>query len=114
MAQWESTIPAQFDDFVHTIHEGVLRGSLSASYEGGSDFGTPGSRSALRVYERYSAFGGNRLSLALMFHEQGALTAFCAIASGGSQAMFLKLNTFGEEAFLDCVRELVQEYTTRR
>ena len=26
--------------------------------------------------------------------------------SGGSQAMFFKINTWGEDAFLDCLREL--------
>ncbi len=29
-----------------------------------------------------------------------------AITSGGSQAMFFKINTFGEEAFLDKLREI--------
>jgi hypothetical protein len=33
-----------------------------------------------------------------------------AITSGGSQAVLLKINTFGEEAFLDCVREIVQGF----
>ena len=32
-----------------------------------------------------------------------------AITSGGSQAMFLKLNTWGEKAFLDTLRELVEK-----
>ena len=30
------------------------------------------------------------------------------ITAGGSQAMFFKLNTMGEEAFLDKLRELLQ------
>lgn len=30
-----------------------------------------------------------------------------AITAGGSQAMFFKLNTFGEEAFLDTIADLV-------
>ena len=33
-----------------------------------------------------------------------------AIASGGSQAVFFKVNTFGEEAFLDKLRELLAGY----
>ena len=32
-----------------------------------------------------------------------------AIAAGGSQGMFLKFNTLGEEAFLDTVRELAAQ-----
>ena len=34
------------------------------------------------------------------------------ITSGGSQAIFLKMNTFGEETFLDTLVELVQAYQT--
>ena len=30
-----------------------------------------------------------------------------AITSGGSQAVFFKINTFGEEAFLDKLREIL-------
>ena len=30
-----------------------------------------------------------------------------AITAGGSQALFFKINTWGEEAFLDKLRELV-------
>ena len=33
-----------------------------------------------------------------------------AITSGGSQAMFFKINTWGEEAFLDTLRELAERY----
>ena len=33
-----------------------------------------------------------------------------AITSGGSQAMFLKLNTVGEEAFLDTLSAAVVRY----
>ena len=50
--------------------------------------------------------GGNRLSLTLTLLGQGEDLFLSAIAAGGSQGMFLKLNAFGEEAFLDKVREL--------
>ena len=30
-----------------------------------------------------------------------------AITSGGSQAAFFKINTFGEEAFLDKLKEII-------
>ena len=31
-----------------------------------------------------------------------------AITAGGSQAMFFKVNTWGEEAFLDSIRETLE------
>ena len=34
-----------------------------------------------------------------------------AITSGGSQAVFWKLNTMGEESFLDKVIELAESYS---
>ena len=37
-----------------------------------------------------------------------------AITSGGSQAMFWKVNTIGEESFLDCVAELAEQYAAGR
>lgn len=33
-----------------------------------------------------------------------------AISSGGSQAIFFKLNTFGEEAFLDTLHPALEKY----
>ena len=33
-----------------------------------------------------------------------------AITSGGSQGMIFKINTLGEEAFLDTLRELAEQY----
>ena len=53
--------------------------------------------------------GGNRLSLTLTLIGQGDELFLSAIAAGGSQGMFLKFNTFGEEAFLDKVRELARQ-----
>lgn len=32
-----------------------------------------------------------------------------AITSGGSQGMFFKFNTWGEESFLDSLRKLVED-----
>ena len=34
-----------------------------------------------------------------------------AITSGGSQAMFFKMNTVGEETFLNTLRELAESMT---
>ena len=79
---------------------------MSASYEDGSDCTLGTTRCAVRVYERYSWSGGNRVSLQLTLVGEGGRLFLSAITSGGSQAVLFKLNTWGEEAFLDCVREL--------
>ena len=54
--------------------------------------------------------GGNRVSLSLTLLQSGGRIFLSAITSGGSQAVFWKINIFGEEAFLDTIRETVENY----
>ena len=82
---------------------------MSASYEDGSDYTIGSVRCAVRVYERYSYLGGNRVSLNLTLIGEGENLFLSAITSGGSQAMFFKLNTLGEGAFLDKLRDVVDD-----
>ncbi len=110
MAKLERTFQGDFDTALAQIHEGILHGSVSASYENGSDFASGDVRCAVRIYERYSWSGGNRVSLNLTLAGHGKDLFLSAITSGGSQAMFLKINTWGEEAFLDTIRTLVDSF----
>ena len=107
MAKFECTITGDFDAVLDRLHEGVLDGSASASYEDGSDYAAGDVRCAVRVYERYSWSGGNRVSMSLTLVGRGRELFLSAITSGGSQAMFFKINTGGEEAFLDTLRAVV-------
>ena len=64
----------------------------------------------MRVIERYSMVGGNRLSLTLtLFQNEDEPIRLSAIAAGGSQAVFFKMNTLGEDAFLEDVKQLLEE-----
>ena len=56
---------------------------------------------AVRVYERYSVAGGNRVSLNVTLVGDDRELIVSAITSGGSQALFFKINTWGEETFLN-------------
>jgi len=47
-----------------------------------------------------SAFGGNRVSLGISILAVGGALAVSAISAGGSQAVFFKINTVGEQNFL--------------
>jgi len=108
MAKYECRLSGDFGRVLDYFHNGILNGSMSASYEDGSDCAFGPVRCAVRVYERYSFAGSNRVSLSLTLVGEGDRLFLSAITAGGSQAMFFKLNTWGEEAFLDCVRELAQ------
>ena len=112
MAKLERNLTGNFDALLDYLHDGILSGSSSASWEDGSDYTGAGFRCAVRVYERYSFFGGNRVSLNLTLVGEGNRLFLSAITSGGSQAMFLKINTVGEESFLDLLEELVEQWNS--
>lgn len=114
MAKYECSLSGNFDALLRRIEDGILRGSMSASYEDGSNHMKGGVRCAVRVYERYSMMGGNRVSLNVTLVGDGESLFLSAITSGGSQAVLFKINTFGEESFLDCLREIVEDYRTGR
>ncbi len=110
MAKFECTLQGDYDQALRYFHDGILNGSMSASFEDESYFQTFGVRCTVRVYERYSMTGGNRLSMTLTLVGDGEKIYLSGITAGGSQGMFLKFNTFGEEAFLDTLRELTQRW----
>ena len=100
MAKFETALCGDFDEVLNYFHNGILQGSMSASYEDES----------VRVYERYSMAGGNRLSMTLTLVGDGEDLFLSAITAGGSQGVLFKFNTWGEEAFLDTLRKLAQAY----
>ena len=110
MAKFEIELHGDFNETLEYFHRGILDGSMSASYEDESYVQYAGVRCCVRVYERYSFGGGNRVSMAMTLVGDGEDLFLSAITSGGSQAMFFKINTWGEEAFLDTLRELAERY----
>ena len=101
MAKLECELQGNFQEILAGIERAVLEGSMSASEEDGSDFFAGDCRCAVRVYERYSMLGGNRVSMNVTLVGNDRDLFFSAITSGGSQAVFFKLNTLGEESFLE-------------
>ncbi|MCI8762447.1 MAG: hypothetical protein HFF28_06385 [Oscillospiraceae bacterium] len=101
MAKLERTLTGDFDDILWRLDQAVLNGSMSATLEDRSDFSIGPVQVSVRMYERYSALGGNRVAMCLTLAGEGDRLRLTAITAGGSQAMFFKMNTFGEEAFLD-------------
>jgi len=111
MAKLQCTLSGNFDYILSTIEQGILNGSVSATLEASSDFcGEHGARCSVRVFERYSCAGGNRLSLSVTLFHDGGINYLSAVTAGGSQALFWKVNTWGEEAFLDKLREIVAQF----
>ncbi len=108
MAKLEETRYEDFDRLLQRLEQGILEGSLSASLEDASDFRSGSARCSVRVFERYSYIGNNRVSLTLTLFQNGdEPVRLSAITAGGSQAIFFKINTWGEESFLDKLREIL-------
>ena len=108
MAKLEETRYEDFDRLLQRLEQGILEGSMSASLEDASDFRSGSARCSVRVFERYSYIGSNRVSLTLTLFQNGdEPVRLSAITAGGSQAIFFKINTWGEEAFLDKLREIL-------
>jgi len=114
MAKYERRITGDFSQLCSFCHEAILHSSGSASYEDGSEYTLGDVRVAVNVYERYSIIGSNRVSMNVTIVGEGDNLFLSAITSGGSQAMFFKLNTFGEGSFLDTLIDAVEKHYPRR
>ena len=110
MAKLERTIRGNPDEILRIIDHELLEGSISATYEDGSDYTANGVRCSVRVYERYSYAGGNRVSMNITLFGRNDLWHLCAITAGGSRATFFKIDTWGEEAFLEKLEDIVNRF----
>jgi hypothetical protein len=110
MAQLQRELTGDVDKLVAHLDQAIPGGSVTAKYEAGSDHRIGDARMVVRAYERYSMMGGNRVSLCVSILAVGDELALTAISAGGSEAVFFKLNTFGEEAFLDKAAEAIDTF----
>lgn len=110
MAKYERRLQGNFNELLNWIHRDITNSSSSVSYEDGSDIDMADSHVAVRVYERYSMAGGNRVSMNVTIVGTREELFVSAITSGGSQAVFFKINTIGEETFLRQCRDSVERY----
>jgi len=112
MAKYERSFTGNFSEVLRVCESAALS-SLSASAEDSSNYRSGNMSVAVRVYERYSAFGKNRVSLNVTLVGEGDRMFLSAITSGGSQAVFFKLNTIGEESFLQTLANQIEAYISR-
>ena len=96
MAKYTKSFQGNYNHFLKYIENEIIQGSMSATIEDRHQSVINNVQCTILVFERYSYIGGNRVSI--------------AITAGGSQATFFKVNTWGEEAFLDKIIDPVEEY----
>ena len=108
MAKLECTVTGDFDATLAKITDGIENSSMTSSLEDQSDYRIGDTRCSVRVFERYSYMGKNRVSLSITLLQVGSNPIqLSAITSGGSQAVFFKINTLGEENFLDVLKNIL-------
>lgn len=110
MAKYEKRFKGSFSQFKDYIYNSIMNGSASVTYEDGSDFILGDTKLSVQVYERYSVAGSNRVSLNISIIGNEDEVFISAITSGGSQAVFFKINTLGEETFLNLCIKAVEKY----
>jgi hypothetical protein len=111
MAKYERSLICDIDELADYIESGIINGSLSASLEAGSYYSNGDTTCIVKVFERYSMIGKNRVALNVtLVSDENDEVFISAITSGGSQAVLFKINTIGEDAFLDKLISLVENY----
>ncbi|MDO4778316.1 MAG: DUF6054 family protein [Tissierellia bacterium] len=102
-----------YTKFVEYYKNSVMENSFSASWEDGSSVSMGETKINVDVFERYSMLGENRVSLNVTsIYDKGNVKVI-AVSSGGSRAIFFKLNTFGEEAFLEKFGDAIDDYIAK-
>ena len=110
MAKYELSLQTDFDEFVAEIKEGVERRSSTISLEEETEVTAGDVRIHVVAYERYAYMGKNRCSLNITFVDCDGTVHLIGIGTGGSQAVFMKLNTWSEQAFLDTLEYAANDY----
>ena len=113
MASHQRELTGSVDDLVAHLETEIVRTSATGKFEDGSDTTLDGARMVVRVYERFSAAGSSRVSLSFSILAVGDRMAVTAVTSGGSQAMFFKINTWGEETFLEKAVQALDSFNDR-
>jgi Family of unknown function (DUF6054) len=110
MAHFETELSGDADALAAHLDRAIPGGSVTAKLENGSDQRLDDARMVVRAYERFSALGGNRVALTVSILAVGGRLAVSMVATGGSQAMFFKVNTLGESSFLDRGRAALESF----
>ena len=110
MAKYELTLQTDFDEFVEEIKAGVVRRSTTISLEEETELTAGDVRIRAVAYERYAYMGRNRSSLNITFVGHDGIVHLIGIGTGGSQAVFMKINTWSEQAFLETLEYAANDY----
>lgn len=113
MAQFQKTMYAPINQITNYLKTTMPSSSISCSHEATGTMEVEGVTCHVLVFERYSWTGKNRVSLNITLVGNHEVTKIFAVSAGGSQATFLKVNTIGEESFLNSFISVLNKYDSR-
>ena len=99
MAKLECELQGDFSLILSQLEDEIINGSISASLEEKSDFCFGSAYCAVRVYERYSFTGGNRVSLSLTLLQSGGRIFFPPLPPGAAKRFSGKLISLVKKPF---------------
>lgn len=106
------TISGDLAEFIGHVDAMITGSSVTAQLEAETRRSVGDAHMVVRAYERYSFTGSNRLTLTIAVLSTNGTLEISAITSGGSTGMFWKINTFGEDAFLQRAVDAITSYST--
>lgn len=88
----------------------MLSANASVSYEDGSNFVSHDVKCSVRVYERFSSVGDNRVSINITVFGNEKKFCISGITAGGNRGVFYKFYSIGENTFLSEFVAAVERY----
>lgn len=109
MAKYTTSLSLPSKQLIEKILD-FMSGFASSSFEEQTSYHDADISVHLLVFERYSLIGSNRLSLSIQLIEdkRRLQTHVSAITAGGSQALFFKINTLGENNLLNDFAKFIE------
>lgn len=106
--EYKKTFNCNFYEACNIIKNEITNLSVSTNLESEIDMSTINTKIKLFVFERYSYFGKNRVTLTILVVSENDKTSISMVSSGGSQAMFFKINKIGENSFLEKAKNILE------
>ena len=110
MAKYTTTVGGSLNELVTYIKYNESRLGSTITLEEEITGTADSAKYWVGTYERYAVLGENRVSLNVMLIEYSEGVKVIATASGGSQAMFLKVNHWSEDNFLNGFVSIIETY----
>lgn len=109
MAKYRNRITGDFNHIRDHIKKEIISTSASSSLEEEETIYKGDIIISVLTFERYSYSGGNRLSLNVVLVGDGNTVDIVGTSTGGSNGLFMKFNTWGEDAFLEKLKQAIDK-----